>query len=64
MSTYSRIPENYDLRKIVEALIKELEEQRVIDSSRTRTTIIEKGNGIIKEITILIAKYIDIHFNC
>jgi hypothetical protein len=28
MSTYSRIPENYDLRKIVEALIKELEEQR------------------------------------
>jgi hypothetical protein len=44
MSTYPRIPENYDPRKIVEALIKELEEHRVIDSSRTRTTIIEKGN--------------------
>jgi hypothetical protein len=44
MSTYSRIPENYDLRKIVEALIKELEEQRVLDSGRTRAAIIEKGN--------------------
>jgi hypothetical protein len=44
MSTYSRIPENYDPRKIVEALIKELEEQRVLDSSQTRSAIIEKGN--------------------
>jgi hypothetical protein len=44
MSTYSRIPENYDLRKIVVALIKELEEQRVLDSSQTRAAIIEKGN--------------------
>jgi hypothetical protein len=43
VSTYSRIPENYDLRKIAEALIKELEEQRILDSSRTRATIIEKG---------------------
>ena len=44
MSTYSRIPENYDLRKIVEALIKEHEEQRVLDSSQTRAAIIENGN--------------------
>jgi hypothetical protein len=44
MSTYSRIPENYDLRKIVEALIRKLEEQRVLDSSRTCAAIIEKGN--------------------
>ena len=44
MSTYSRIPENFDLRKIVEALIKELEDREVLDKGITRIRIIEKGN--------------------
>jgi predicted DNA-binding protein len=43
MSTFSRIPENYDLREIVEALIKELEDKGIIDKGATRIRIIEKG---------------------
>ena len=43
MSTFSTIPEDYDLRKIVEALIKELEDKQVLDKSATRVRIIEKG---------------------
>ena len=39
-----KIPENYDLRKIVEALIGELEERGALDSGRTNARIIEKGN--------------------
>lgn len=38
------IPEKYDLRKIVEALIKELEDEGALDSGKTRVRIIEKGN--------------------
>jgi hypothetical protein len=30
------IPEKYDLRKIVEALIKELEDEGALDSGKTR----------------------------
>lgn len=38
-----RVLENYDLRKIVQALIKKLENAGVLDSGRTRAMIIEKG---------------------
>jgi hypothetical protein len=38
-----KIPENYDLRKIVEALIGELEERGALDRGRTNARIIEKG---------------------
>ena len=44
MSMNPRIPENYDLRRIVEALIEELEEREALDRGRTNVRIIEKGN--------------------
>ena len=40
----SKIPENHDLRKIVEAPVGELEERGALDSGRTNVRIIEKGN--------------------
>jgi hypothetical protein len=52
MSTYSRVPENYDLRKTVQALITELEDARVLDSGRTRAMIIEKGSTERKKLGI------------
>jgi predicted DNA-binding protein len=44
MSVRNSIPENYDLRKIVEALIKELEDSETLNMATTRVRIIEKGN--------------------
>jgi hypothetical protein len=37
------IPPEYDLRKIVEALIGELERQEVLESSDIQSKIIERG---------------------
>jgi hypothetical protein len=38
------IPENYDLRKIVQAPIDELVGNKTLDRGSIRTRIIEKGN--------------------
>ena len=38
------IPPEYNLRKIAEALIGELERQEVLESSDIQTKIIERGN--------------------
>jgi hypothetical protein len=38
------IPPEYNLRKIVEALIGELERQEVLEASDIQTKIIERGN--------------------
>jgi hypothetical protein len=38
------IPENYDLRKIVQALTDELVGIKTLDRGSIRTRIIEKGN--------------------
>jgi hypothetical protein len=43
MSVSHPIPENYDLRKIVEALINELERESILDSGKTQVRIIDKG---------------------
>jgi hypothetical protein len=42
MSSLSDIPENYDLRKIIQELLKLLEERNVLDSYHINR-IIEKG---------------------
>jgi hypothetical protein len=42
MSELSDIPENYDLRKIIQELLKLLEERKVLDSYYIKR-IIDKG---------------------